>query len=113
MADAIRLTDFFPKKSSQTSPQSILSVPVQQIKPSPNQSRMHYYSADLEELVQSVKEMGVLQPVTVRAMGENQYELVCGDRRLRAAKLAGLAEIPALVLEANDGKSAMVVSSPT
>ncbi len=108
MADAIRLTDFFPKKSSQTSPQSILSVPVQQIKPSPNQSRMHYYSADLEELVQSVKEMGVLQPVTVRAMGENQYELVCGDRRLRAAKLAGLAEIPALVLEANDGKSAMV-----
>ena len=107
MAEAIRFSDFYPVKDDKQQPQ-IQSLPIEQIKTSPNQSRRYLYDTSLDSLVKSIREVGVLQPITVRKMGEAQYELVCGERRLRAARLAGQTTIPAILRSANDGKSALL-----
>lgn len=72
-------------------------VPIGSITPNPKQPR-HVFDEDaLAELVDSIREVGLLQPVVVRPLGEEKYELVMGERRLRASTLAGLASIPAIV----------------
>ncbi|MCS3844505.1 ParB/RepB/Spo0J family partition protein [Microbacterium sp. AK031] len=73
-----------------------------QIVPNPRQPRTHFDEDDLAELVHSVREFGVLQPVIVRKNTEGQYELIMGERRTRAAREAGLEEIPAIVRETAD-----------
>jgi len=72
------------------------------IVPNPRQPRTHFDSEDLAELVHSVREFGVLQPVVVRANGNGEYELIMGERRTRAAREAGLTSIPAVVRETAD-----------
>lgn len=72
------------------------------IVPNPRQPRTHFDADDLAELVHSVREFGVLQPVVVRANGEGKYELIMGERRTRAAREAGLTSIPAVVRETLD-----------
>ena len=78
---------------------------VDQIIPNRYQPRQVFDESELHELAQSIKEHGVLQPVMVRRTGDGAYELIAGERRLRAAKIAGLAAIPALVRLSNDEKS--------
>ncbi|GAB2848373.1 ParB/RepB/Spo0J family partition protein [Microbacterium insulae] len=72
------------------------------IVPNPRQPRTHFDPEDLAELVHSVREFGVLQPVVVRANENGQYELIMGERRTRAAREAGLTSIPAVIRETSD-----------
>lgn len=84
------------------------SVPIQTIKPNRYQPRMEFDESALEELKESVKEFGVLQPLLVRKLPDGGYELIAGERRLRAAKLAGLQEVPVDVREFNNEEIAQI-----
>lgn len=66
------------------------------------QPRRDMHPDALEELAESIKEQGIMQPIVVRPMGDNRYEIIAGERRWRAAQLAGLAEVPALIREVGD-----------
>ncbi|MDQ3964281.1 MAG: ParB/RepB/Spo0J family partition protein [Actinomycetota bacterium] len=77
-------------------------IPVDQIDPNPRQPRDTFDPSALGELAASIRELGILQPVLVRALPTGRYELVAGERRLRAARSAGLTEIPALVVETDE-----------
>jgi ParB family transcriptional regulator, chromosome partitioning protein len=88
--------------------QTVSMVPLDQILPNRYQPRTTFVEAELEELAQSVKEHGVLQPVVVRRKGDGMYELIAGERRFRAAKIAGMATIPVLVRNSNDEKALAV-----
>jgi ParB family chromosome partitioning protein len=72
-------------------------LPIQQIQPGKYQPRRHWNDEALDELAASIKAQGLIQPVVVRAIGKNSYELIAGERRWRAAQRAQLAELPALV----------------
>lgn len=85
----------------------IIGIPVNNIRPNPYQPRKSFNWEDLEELAQSIYQNGLLQPITVRDTGDGKYELVAGERRLRASKMAGLAEIPAIVVDIGEEKSAV------
>ncbi|HVE64005.1 MAG TPA: ParB/RepB/Spo0J family partition protein [Mycobacteriales bacterium] len=74
-------------------------IPIQAISPNPRQPRVAFDEEALAELVLSIREVGLLQPVVVRPLGSDQFELVMGERRLRAAREAGLVAIPAIVRE--------------
>jgi ParB/RepB/Spo0J family partition protein len=80
-------------------------IPVDRIESNPQQPRMVFDAAALSELSASIREHGVLQPILVRPLGSNRYQLVAGERRWRASKEAGLATIPALVEELDDDTS--------
>ncbi len=80
---------------------ALLEVPVDGVAPNPRQPRTSFEDESLEALAVSIREVGVLQPIVVRR-GERGYELIAGERRLRAARLAGLATIPAVVRESDD-----------
>jgi len=81
-----------------------MQVPLTSITPNPRQPRTIFDSDALHELAASIKEIGILQPPVVRKTGENTYELIMGERRFRAAKLAGLTSIPVIVRETNDNE---------
>jgi ParB family transcriptional regulator, chromosome partitioning protein len=80
-------------------------IPLSQIEPNRYQPRAHFDEEALVTLTASIREVGVLQPILVRLSGVEQYELIAGERRWRAAKRAGLASIPALVRAADDTSS--------
>jgi ParB family chromosome partitioning protein len=77
-------------------------VPVQSIQPNPKQPRTIFDPDALAELATSIREIGILQPPVVRRVGDNRYELIMGERRLRAAKIAGLTTIPVIIRETQD-----------
>lgn len=81
---------------------SISSVKISQVQVNPFQPRTDFDTEALHELADSIKLQGLIQPITVRQSGQNSYQLISGERRLRASKLAGLTEIPAYVRTAND-----------
>jgi ParB family chromosome partitioning protein len=81
-----------------------LEVDINSIRPNPRQPRTVFEDDSLRELAASIKEIGILQPPVVRKVGENQYELIMGERRLRAAKLAGLSSIPVIIRETSDNE---------
>lgn len=85
--------------------QAISMVALKQIIPNRYQPRTIFVDEHLAELAQSIKEHGVLQPIVVRRKGDGVYELIAGERRWRAATLAGLSTIPALIRNSNDEKS--------
>ncbi|MFN3528290.1 MAG: ParB/RepB/Spo0J family partition protein [Bacteroidia bacterium] len=76
-------------------------IPVNQIEANPYQPRTDFEAVALQELADSIRVHGVIQPITVRKLTEGQYQLVSGERRLRASKQVGLKEVPAYVLEAS------------
>lgn len=80
----------------------LVQIDPQTIVPNPRQPRTHFDAEDLAELVHSVREFGVLQPVVVRKNAEGEYELIMGERRTRAAREAGLDAIPAIVRDTAD-----------
>lgn len=80
----------------------VLHIPVQNIRPNPHQPRKDFGEDSLEELAGSIKKHGLIQPITVRYIGEKRFELISGERRLRATKLAGLKQIPAYIREVDD-----------
>lgn len=77
-------------------------IPVDRIDPNPHQPRTHFDHGALEGLVSSIKEHGILQPLVVTTKPDGRYELIVGERRLRAAKIADLAAVPAIVRSATD-----------
>jgi ParB/RepB/Spo0J family partition protein len=77
-------------------------IPVERIEANPEQPRLAFDETTLEELAASIREHGVLQPILVRPVGENQFQLIAGERRWRASKLAGMPTIPALVEDIDD-----------
>lgn len=78
------------------------------ITPNLYQPRKVFNEESIEELAQSIKSYGIIQPLSVRRMGHNRYELVAGERRLRAAKKLGLVEVPVIVIDINDRESAAI-----
>ncbi len=89
-------------QSTQNAAPQLRELPIGAVLPSPDQPRRHFAEAALKELAGSVSERGVLQPVLVRPLQGGEYELLAGERRWRAAKLAGLRSIPALVSRYQD-----------
>jgi ParB family chromosome partitioning protein len=77
-------------------------IELNQIKPNAKQPRQVFEEESLNELTFSLKEIGLLQPIVVRAISDNEYEIVAGERRFRAAKLAGFTKIPALIRDTQD-----------
>jgi ParB family chromosome partitioning protein len=74
-----------------------LDLPIEQIAPNPHQPRRTFNDATLNELASSLKAAGIIQPIVVRPVGEKSYQLIAGERRLRAAKLAGFTQVPVIV----------------
>ena len=87
---------------------NILELPLDQITENPYQPRTVFSEEALEELASSIRELGVIQPITVRKIATDKYELISGERRWRASKIAGLTAIPAFIRIANDEESLMM-----
>ena len=81
---------------------SINEVPVDQIKPNPNQPRREFDEAALQELADSIRQIGIIQPITLRKHSDDTYEIIAGERRWRASQLAGLRTVPAYIRTASD-----------
>lgn len=77
----------------------LFNLSVDSIAPNPFQPRQHFGEEELEELSRSIAEVGIIQPLVVRPVGDERFELVAGERRLRASKLAGLESVPVVVIE--------------
>ncbi|MDF2839531.1 MAG: noc [Clostridia bacterium] len=86
----------------------VLNISVDRIAPNPYQPRKEFNKSALEELSASIKQYGVLQPINVRKIGDDFYELISGERRLRASKLAGVSAIPAIINEVVEQDSAVI-----
>ncbi|HVF18752.1 MAG TPA: ParB/RepB/Spo0J family partition protein [Mycobacteriales bacterium] len=90
----------FPGDSATSGPGAYFrEIPIEAILPNPRQPRQHFDPDALAELVVSITEVGLLQPIVVRPLGDERFELVMGERRLRASRQAGLRAIPAIVRE--------------
>lgn len=86
----------------------IISVPVNDIRPNPSAARTSFDWNELDGLAQSIYHNGLLQPLTIREVKNGKYQLVAGERRLRAARMAGLAEVPCVVVKISEEKSALM-----
>ncbi|MDR0530459.1 MAG: ParB/RepB/Spo0J family partition protein [Oscillospiraceae bacterium] len=86
----------------------VLLLAAEEIFPNPNQPRRQFDPKELESLAASIRENGILQPLTVRKRAQGGYELIAGERRLRAAKLAGVRELPCLLAEVSEERSALL-----
>ena len=95
------------KQQKVKSTAEIYNIPQAMIVPNPNQPRKRFDYDELENLAQSIRENGILQPITVRKREDKKYELVSGERRLRAARLVGIVKIPSIVINIDDKSSAM------
>ena len=83
-------------------PEEITSLPLQKIEPNPLQPRKLFEDEELQALADSISQHGVIQPLTVRQAENGFYQIIAGERRWRAARLAGLRELPVHVVEADD-----------
>ncbi len=81
---------------------SINEIDINKIEANPWQPRSHFDEERLSELATSIKEIGIIQPLTLRKIGEDRYQIIAGERRFRASKLAGLEKVPAFVRDAGD-----------
>ena len=81
-----------------------VSLPISQVQPGLNQPRKRFDQDALADLAESIRVHGIIQPLTVRRLSSGYYQIIAGERRWRAAKLAGLAEVPAVIIEADDRK---------
>ena len=88
--------------STPSSSRGIQLLEISQIQLNPNQPRTQFSEENLQELARSIESLGIIQPITVRIKNSTDYEIVSGERRYRAAKVAGLSKLPAYIREAND-----------
>ena len=85
----------------------IILIPQEEIYPNPNQPRRRFDFDELEGLAQSIRQNGIIQPIAVRGNNRGEYELISGERRLRASRLVGVTQVPCIIMEASDDKSAL------
>ncbi len=87
------------------SPAGTSTLPISQIESCASQPRKHFDEDKLEELAESIREHGIIQPLTVRKLASGYYQIIAGERRWRASRLAGLSEVPVSIIEADDRKA--------
>ena len=80
-------------------------LPIYKVEPNPNQPRQDFDEEELQALADSITEHGIVQPLTVRQLDSGYYQIIAGERRWRAARIAGLGEVPAVIIEADDKKA--------
>lgn len=83
-------------------PASVQNIPIEWIQPNANQPRSQFDENELLELTNSIKTLGIIQPITIRKITDKEYQIISGERRFRAAKQAGLVEVPSYIRLAND-----------
>ena len=93
----------FTEEPREQSPYRML--PIYKVEPNPDQPRQDFDEEELQQLCESISVHGVIQPLTVREMNSGYYQIIAGERRWRAARMANLMEIPAVVIEADDKKA--------
>lgn len=81
---------------------SVSKIPIEIIHPNPDQPRKEFTEEELNELAKSIAAMGIIQPLTLRKLSHDHYQIIAGERRFRASKIAGLTEVPAYIREADD-----------
>lgn len=89
-------------RTSEPSVGNVTEIPLDQIETNPYQPRTHFDLVALEELAQSIRVQGIIQPITVRRIEPNRYQLISGERRFQASKIAGLQRVPAYIRTADD-----------
>lgn len=99
---AVATKDVLQQLDSREKVNVILHVPVSSIRANPFQPRKDFDEIKLQELADSIRELGLIQPITVRHIGEERYELISGERRLRASRMSGIEHIPAYIRDVND-----------
>ena len=97
------LGDFPDEISSEKSPYQLL--PIYKVEPNPDQPRQDFNEEELQALADSIAIHGILQPLTVRELDSGYYQIIAGERRWRASRMANLSEVPAVIIEADDKKA--------
>ena len=92
----------FSVESGENTPYKLL--PIHKIEPNPGQPRQDFDEVELEALAESIGQHGIIQPLTVRELDSGYYQIIAGERRWRAARMANLQEVPAVIIEADDKK---------
>ena len=105
--DAIFLNNSL-ENTNASSENKITELPISMVDPKSDQPRKSFDKESLEELAKSIEENGLLQPILVREYGNGRYQIIAGERRFRASKIAGLSEIPAIILDRDDRKVAEI-----
>ena len=93
----------FPEETAEKSPYQLL--PIYKVEPNINQPRQDFDEEELEALAESISVHGIIQPLTVRELPSGYYQIIAGERRWRAARMANLSEVPAVIIEADDKKA--------
>jgi ParB family chromosome partitioning protein len=101
--DAILVDIYTPETTENT--QGITMVRINEVEPNVNQPRKDFDPAELETLAESINQYGMIQPITVRSI-DGMYQIITGERRWRAARMAGLSEVPVMIITADDKKAA-------
>lgn len=94
-----------PEKKEKSSDEKVFEVEIEQIAPNPDQPRTNFKKTELEELSNSIKKEGLIQPILVREVEDGDYQIIAGERRWQAAKLAGLKKVPIQVKNVDDDKA--------
>ena len=105
--DAIFLNNSL-ENTNASSENKITELPISMVDPKSDQPRKSFDKESLEELAKSIEENGLLQPILVREYGNGRYQIIAGERRFRASKIADLSEIPAIILDRDDRKVAEI-----
>lgn len=101
-AEDEKLETDLPVASSSAVASNLNEIPIAEIEVNPFQPRQHFDQEALKELAESIKVHGIIQPITVRRLAQHQYQLISGERRFQASKLAGLTSLPAYIRQADD-----------
>jgi len=99
------LSALIPEAVRRQETDRVVGISVDSISPNPYQPRVQMDEEALKELAASIKEKGVFQPIIVRSQGNDKYEVIAGERRLRASRMAGLSEVPSIVKEVDDAEA--------
>jgi ParB family chromosome partitioning protein len=102
LQDSPQKSNVGEKKEGQNPVAGIFEISLEEVQVNPYQPRTHFDKTTLDELANSIKVQGIIQPITVRRLAENEYQLISGERRFQASRIAGLNKIPAYVRTAND-----------
>lgn len=99
------LSALFGEEENVLENETVQTLPISRVEPRKDQPRRDFDPAAIEELAASIREYGLIQPITVRPLDKGYYQIIAGERRWRAARLAGLSDVPVVIIEADDKKA--------